>query len=117
MKNKILFNKAKSAINTSNIAPTLKANFNPWTVPFEMASSILLSFWASSILMLFSIELFWLGIIIFAIATAPGAAITDAAIKLVVTFNFSAGSSPPKRPTYPANTEPATVAIPPTITV
>ena len=56
MKNKNLFNKAKSAINTSNIAPTLKANFNPWIVPFEMASSILLSFWVLSILMLLNIK-------------------------------------------------------------
>ena len=45
------------------------------------------------------------------------AAITDAAIKLVVTFNLSMGSSPPKKLTYPAKTDPATVAIPPIITV
>ena len=54
---------------------------------------------------------------IFAIATAPGAAITDAANKFLVTFIFSIGSSPPRKPIYPAITEPAIVAIPPIITV
>ena len=50
------------------------------------------------------------------IKIAPGAAITEAVNRCLANSIFFMGSSPPRKAIYAANTPPATVAIPPTIT-
>ena len=104
-----------SATKTNNIPPMLAANFTPSSVPFAIASKGLLPTSCFETLVFFSIASVC-GKRILAITMAPGAAITDAASKCLAKAKRSPGSSPPKNPIYAANTPPATVAMPPTIT-
>ena len=112
---KMQFIIAIRATNTSNIAPTLAANFSPSVVPLAIASSMLEP--------TFSIDT-WeslencsvCGHNILEITIAPGAAITEAANRCRAKSNRICGSSPPRYCIYEAITPPATVAIPPIIT-
>ena len=84
-------------IKTNNIAPTLTAILTPSAVPEESAPIKLLPILSAG-MVIFSVIFSVCGYIIFAITTAPGAAITDAASKLLAKANRSIGSSPPRKP-------------------
>ena len=75
------FNKAIKAMNTRSIAPTFTASFTPSIVPLVIDNRIFPFLFFDSIFISYFILFDSSGNIILEMATAPGAAITDAVNK------------------------------------
>ena len=99
-------------IKAINIAAIFPANFKPSTAPLLKASTTFV-FEFSNLILIFPcvFEVLVSGYIIFAITSAAGADITDAASKCPAMPGIFVSHF-----TYIASTPPATVANPPTIT-
>ena len=101
------FNKAISAIKASNMAPTLSAKCIPEAAPLAAASKMLAYLSSSLSTSASSFLTSWVsGMMILAISKPPGAAIKLAANRYFISTPI---------PAYPAMTEPAIEANPPTI--
>ena len=89
---------AIKATKTKSIAPTLRASFNPSVVPLASASRAFDPTDWSEISIFSSTDAVW-GKMSFAMIIAPGAAITEAAMRWRAKDKRISGSDPPKKPT------------------